>query len=231
MIDWSVFSRRRPGPADAGPRTCRCSRRCRLRLPNRDGTGPKAPCKFSEQPPTTGPGQLGPFRSQGQAASVPVPFQRPGPGARVPIRTPAQPPPGSGCSQAWRGDPDCKRTCCRSPLPSLSAVQRRRNPFPAPHRARAGQRPGESPLLSGGENRQRPGPSPRSPATSLGAVTHPHFNRRFGDLLSSRRRSAGPADVIPHVWRCHCRPERTLSKSVHCLPPVEGRFTSVPGRE
>ena len=37
-----------------------------------------------------------------------------------------------------------------------------------------------------------------------------------------RRRSAGPADVIPHVWRCHCRPERTLSKSVHCLRPVGG---------
>ena len=41
------------------------------------------------------------------------------------------------------------------------------------------------------------------------------------------RRSHWPADVIPHVWRCHCRPERTLSKSVHCLRPVEGRFTPV----
>ena len=58
-------------------------------------------------------------------------------------------------------------------------------------------------------------------------VLHPHFNRLFGCLMSLRRRSDGPADVIPHVWRCHCRPERALSKSVHCLRPVEGRFTPV----
>ena len=51
----------------------------------------------------------------------------------------------------------------------------------------------------------------------------PHFNRLFRGLMSLRRRSHWPADVIPHVWRCHCRPERTLSKSVHCLRPVEGR--------
>ena len=59
-------------------------------------------------------------------------------------------------------------------------------------------------------------------------VTHPHFNRLFRGLMSLRRRSHGPADVIPPVWRYHCRPERTLSKSVHCLRPVEGRFTPVP---
>ena len=58
-------------------------------------------------------------------------------------------------------------------------------------------------------------------------VLHPHFNRLFRGLMSLRRRSHGPADVIPHVWRCHCRPERTLSKSVHCLRPVEWRFTPV----
>ena len=45
--------------------------------------------------------------------------------------------------------------------------------------------------------------------------------------MSLRRRSHGPADVIPHVWRCHCRPERTLTESVHCLRPVGGRFTPV----
>ena len=44
----------------------------------------------------------------------------------------------------------------------------------------------------------------------------PHFNRLFRGLMSLRRRYHRPADVIPHVWRCHCRPERTLSKSVHC---------------
>ena len=55
----------------------------------------------------------------------------------------------------------------------------------------------------------------------------PHFNRLFRGLMSLRRRSHGPADVIPHVWRCHCRPERALSKSVHWLRPVEGRFTPV----
>ena len=55
----------------------------------------------------------------------------------------------------------------------------------------------------------------------------PHFNRLFRGLLSLGRRSHGPADVIPHVWRCHCRPERTLSKSVHWLRPVDGRFTLV----
>ena len=36
----------------------------------------------------------------------------------------------------------------------------------------------------------------------------PPFNRRFEGLLSLRRRSNRTADVIPHVWRCHCRPER-----------------------
>ena len=66
-------------------------------------------------------------------------------------------------------------------------------------------------------------PSPRSPSSR--DVTHPHFTRLFRGLLSLRRRSHGPADVIPHVWRCHCRPERALSKSVHWLRPVEGRFT------
>ncbi len=55
----------------------------------------------------------------------------------------------------------------------------------------------------------------------------PHFNRLFRGLMSLRRRSHGPADVMPHVWQCHCRPERTLSKSVHCFRPVGGRFTPV----
>ena len=44
--------------------------------------------------------------------------------------------------------------------------------------------------------------------------------------MSLRRRYHGPVDVIPHVWRCHCRPERALSKSVHWLRPVEGRFAT-----
>ena len=71
------------------------------------------------------------------------------------------------------------------------------------------------------------GPPLRSPATSSGDVTHPHFNRLFRGLMSSRRPSHRPADVIAPVWRCHCRPERTLSESVHWLRPVEGRFTLV----
>ena len=70
-------------------------------------------------------------------------------------------------------------------------------------------------------------PSPRSPSPSSGDVTHPHFNRLFRGLMSLKRLSHGPADVIPHVWRCHCGPERAHSKIVHCLRPVEGRFTPV----
>ena len=71
------------------------------------------------------------------------------------------------------------------------------------------------------------GPSPRSPSPSSRDVTHHHFNRLFRGLMSLRRRSHGPANVMPHVWRCHCGPERAHSKSVHCLRPVEGRFTPV----
>ena len=71
------------------------------------------------------------------------------------------------------------------------------------------------------------GPSPRSPSPSSRDVTHHHFNRLFRGLMSLGRRSHGPADVIPHVWRCHCGPERTLSKSVHWLRPVGGRFTPI----
>ena len=56
---------------------------------------------------------------------------------------------------------------------------------------------------------------------------HPHFNRLFRGQMSLRRRSHGPANVIPHVWRCHCGPERGHSKSVHCLRPVGGRFAPV----
>ena len=63
----------------------------------------------------------------------------------------------------------------------------------------------------------------RKTATSC---TPAHFNRVFRGLMSLRRRSGWTANVIPHVWRCHCRPERTLSKSVHCLRPVEGRFAT-----
>ena len=69
-------------------------------------------------------------------------------------------------------------------------------------------------------------PFPRSPATFLGHVIHPHFNRPFEGLMSLGSRSDRPADVIAHVWRCHCRPERTLSESVHFSSPVEGRFAS-----
>ena len=50
----------------------------------------------------------------------------------------------------------------------------------------------------------------------------PHFNRLFRGLMSLRRRSDGPADVIPHVWLCHCGPERTLSKSVHSFTSCRG---------
>ena len=70
-------------------------------------------------------------------------------------------------------------------------------------------------------------PSSRSPATSSGHVMHPRFNRLLRGQMSLGRRSHGPADAIPPVWRCHCRPERTLSKSVHRLLPVEGRFAPV----
>ena len=80
--------------------------------------------------------------------------------------------------------------------------------------------------------------SPRSPVRSrpalppvschvFGDVMHPHFKRIFLGLMSLGRPSNRPADVMPHVWRCHCRPERTLSKSVHWLRPVGGRFTPV----
>ncbi len=70
-------------------------------------------------------------------------------------------------------------------------------------------------------------PFPRSSARFLGHVMHPHFKRHFRGLMSLGRCSNRPADVMPHVWRCHCGPERTLSKSVHWLRPVGGRFTPV----
>ena len=62
----------------------------------------------------------------------------------------------------------------------------------------------------------------------LGQVMHPHSNRLFRGLMSLGHRPNRSADVIPHVWRCHCRPERTLSESVHRLRPVGRRFTPVP---
>ena len=71
-------------------------------------------------------------------------------------------------------------------------------------------------------------PFPRSSATFLGHVMHPHSTRLLRGLMSLRRRSHGPANVIPPVWLCHCGPERTLSESVHCLRPVGRRFTPVP---
>ena len=97
-----------------------------------------------------------------------------------------------------------------------------------PDRQRSGDRRG---MLHRAVSRYPPqviagaaGPSCWSPATSSRDVTHPRFNRLFRGLMSSRRSSHGPADFIPPVWRCHCRPERTLSKSVHCLRPVGCHF-------
>ena len=71
-------------------------------------------------------------------------------------------------------------------------------------------------------------PLPRYCERRSRRVLHPRFKRLFRGLMSLGRRSHGPADVIPHVWRCHCSPERTLSESVHWFRPVEGRFTPVP---
>ncbi len=68
---------------------------------------------------------------------------------------------------------------------------------------------------------------PRYWARRFRRVLHPRFKRLFRGLMSLGRRSHGPADVIPHVWRCHCGPERTLSESVHWFRPVAGRFTPV----
>ena len=70
--------------------------------------------------------------------------------------------------------------------------------------------------------RQDRRPFPRTWSPSSGAVTHPHFNRRFGGLLSLRRRSDEPADVPPHVWRCHCRPERRVSTKCSLFPSCRG---------
>ena len=70
----------------------------------------------------------------------------------------------------------------------------------------------------------------RGPKIPLTAAKPPRLappNRHFRGLLSLKRRSHGPADVMLPVWRCHCGPERTLSESVHWLRPVEGRFTPV----
>ena len=58
--------------------------------------------------------------------------------------------------------------------------------------------------------RQDRRPFPLDMVPLIGAVTHPHFNRLFRGLMSSRRRSNGPADVIAPIWRCHCSPEPTL---------------------
>ena len=71
-------------------------------------------------------------------------------------------------------------------------------------------------------------PLPRYYDRCFGHVLHPHVNRFFGGFLSSGCRSDRPANVIPHVRRCHCGPERTLSESVHCPRPIEGRLAPVP---
>ena len=60
-------------------------------------------------------------------------------------------------------------------------------------------------------------PFPRSSATFLGHVMHPHSTRLLRGLMSLRRRSHGPANVIPPVWLCHCGPERTLSEKCSLL--------------
>ena len=121
---------------------------------------------------------------------------------------------------------------CRRSLEGASLDIPHRGCAPHPRQAAERESPGHAPpgrvpvspqVIVGAA-----GPSCWSPATSSRDVTHPRFNRLFRGLMSSRRSSHGPADVIPPVWRCHCRPERTLSESVHCLRPVEGRFTPVP---
>ena len=55
-------------------------------------------------------------------------------------------------------------------------------------------------------------PFPPSSAMFLGHVMHPHSKRLLRGLMSLRRRSHGPADVMPQVWRCHCSPERHHSE-------------------
>ena len=66
------------------------------------------------------------------------------------------------------------------------------------------------------------GPSPRSPSPSSRDVTHPHFNRRFGGLMSLRHRSDRPADVISPVWRCHCSPEHRDSTKCFLFTSCRG---------
>ena len=61
----------------------------------------------------------------------------------------------------------------------------------------------------------------------LGDVMHPHFNRIFRGLMSLRRRSNRPADVMPHVWRCHCSPEHRNSTKCFLFTSCRGRFTPV----
>ena len=80
--------------------------------------------------------------------------------------------------------------------------------------------------------------SPRSPVTCgpgfppvfdhvFGHVMHPHFNRIFLGLMSSRRRSNRPADVMPHLWRCHCRPEHHDSTKCFLITSCRGVISPV----
>ena len=51
---------------------------------------------------------------------------------------------------------------------------------------------------------------------------HPRFNRIFLALMSLGRRSNRPADVIPHVWRCHCSPEHRDSTKCFLITSCRG---------
>ena len=70
--------------------------------------------------------------------------------------------------------------------------------------------------------------SPKTGPWILGILRSTSVGEQAGRGGTDHRARAGGGWGIADVWRCHCGPERTHSRSVHWLRPVEGRFVPVP---
>ena len=105
------------------------------------------------------------------------------PGTAVRVRIAAQPPAlVAGCE-----------TISNNTFPKSPAVQRRWDPVSAPHRNRAGHRPGQRSLQGGGQHRQRPGGGPEVPPPQRRLADH---QQRQG--AARRRHPAVGSQLLSH---------------------------------
>ena len=110
--------------------------------------------------------------------------------------------------QPWRARGSCMLVGGRPPdsvyrgLPGgfarLPAVERRRDPVPAPHRYRPGQRPGPRPLQRRGQHRQGSGGGPEV-LTAPRRLAH----HQQGQWPSRRRHPVIGTQLFPHPARQH----------------------------